>query len=113
MQKTFEITISGQVQGVGFRPFVYSLSKQFQLRGSVCNNQDGVLIHINASEEKATNFLVQLLENAPSISIIQSHKISENSVSRIRWLQDNSFRSKASNQHSVNPRFFYLRIMQS
>ena len=77
MQKTFEITISGQVQGVGFRPFVYSLSKQFQLRGSVCNNQDGVLIHINASEEKATNFLVQLLENAPSISIIQSHKISE------------------------------------
>tara|TARA_R110000868_G_scaffold411690_2_gene707539 strand:- start:6983 stop:9244 length:2262 start_codon:yes stop_codon:yes gene_type:complete len=77
MPKTFEITISGQVQGVGFRPFVYGLAKQFQLSGSVCNNQNGVLIHINAPEEKANDFLVQLLENAPSISVIQSHSISE------------------------------------
>lgn len=50
MQRTFEIIISGQVQGVGFRPFVYGLAKQFQLCGTVCNNQDGVLIHINASK---------------------------------------------------------------
>jgi len=77
MSKTFEITISGQVQGVGFRPFVYGLAKQFQLCGSVCNNQDGVRIHINASEERANDFLVCLLENAPSISVIQFHKISE------------------------------------
>ncbi len=77
MRKTFEITISGQVQGVGFRPFVYGLAKQFQLCGSVCNNQDGVLIHINASKARANEFLVQLLENAPSISVIQSHKVSE------------------------------------
>ena len=77
MQKTFEITISGQVQGVGFRPFVFSLAKQFQLSGSVCNNEDGVFIHINASKEKANDFLVRLLDNAPSISVIQSHAISE------------------------------------
>ncbi|QLG44052.1 carbamoyltransferase HypF [Costertonia aggregata] len=77
MLQTFEITISGQVQGVGFRPFVYGLAKQFQLKGSVCNNQDGVLIHINTSEDKAKVFLGQLLDNAPEISIIQSHSISE------------------------------------
>ena len=77
MRKTFEIIISGQVQGVGFRPFVYGLAKQFQLCGSVCNNQDGVRIQINASEERANDFLIRLLENAPSISVIQLHKISE------------------------------------
>ena len=77
MQKTFEITISGQVQGVGFRPFVYKLAQEFVLKGSVCNNEDGVLIHLNSIEEKANDFLVQLLENAPSISDIQSHSISE------------------------------------
>ncbi|MEP3210875.1 MAG: carbamoyltransferase HypF [Maribacter sp.] len=77
MQQTFEIKISGQVQGVGFRPFVFGLAKQFELNGSVCNNQDGVLIHINSSEEKGIIFLEKLLNNAPVISIIQSHSISE------------------------------------
>ena len=77
MPNTFEITISGQVQGVGFRPFVHGLAKQLQLSGSVCNNQNGVLIHVNASEENINGFLVQLLENAPPISVIQSHSIFE------------------------------------
>ncbi len=77
MTKTFQITISGQVQGVGFRPFVYGLAHEFQLKGSVCNNQDGVLIHINSSKEKATAFLAAILKKAPKVSIIQSHSISE------------------------------------
>ena len=75
MVKTFQITISGQVQGVGFRPFVYGLAKKFQLGGSVCNNENGVLIYLNASEEMAHEFLIELIENAPSISVIQSHFI--------------------------------------
>ncbi|CAM4421874.1 carbamoyltransferase HypF [Zobellia nedashkovskayae] len=77
MTKTFQITISGQVQGVGFRPFVYGLANEFQLKGSICNNQDGVLIHINSSKAKATAFLAAILIKAPKISIIQSHFISE------------------------------------
>jgi len=77
MQKTFEIIISGQVQGVGFRPFVYGLAKQFQLQGSVCNNQDGVLVHINTTEEKTQTFLSAILKNAPEISIIQNHSVKE------------------------------------
>lgn len=77
MQRTFEIIISGQVQGVGFRPFVYGLAKQLQLKGSVSNNQDGVLIRINTSEEKAHEFLLAILSGAPEISFIQNHNVSE------------------------------------
>ena len=77
MQRTFEIIISGQVQGVGFRPFVYGLAKQYQLKGSVSNNQDGVRIRINTSEEKAQKFLSAILNDAPEISVIQRHSISE------------------------------------
>lgn len=77
MTKTFQITISGQVQGVGFRPFIYSLAHKFQLKGSVCNNQDGVLIHINSPKEKATAFLAAILKKAPIVSIIQLHSLSE------------------------------------
>ena len=76
MQRTFEIIISGQVQGVGFRPFVYGLAKQLQLKGSVSNNQDGVLIRINTSEEKAHEFLLAILSGAPEISFIQNHNVS-------------------------------------
>lgn len=75
--KTFQITISGQVQGVGFRPFVYQLAKLFDIKGSVCNNENGVLIHLNADHEKAHRFLASILESAPPISNVQFHKISE------------------------------------
>jgi hydrogenase maturation protein HypF len=77
MQRTFEITISGQVQGVGFRPFVYGLAQRFQYNGSVCNYEYGVQIHLNCSEKKAKEFLNCILENAPKISIIQFHDLSE------------------------------------
>ncbi|MBQ4914647.1 carbamoyltransferase HypF [Maribacter sp. MMG018] len=77
MAKTFQIIISGQVQGVGFRPFVYGLAYQYRLKGMVCNNGDGVLVHVNSEEEKATEFLNAIIKKAPKISVIQSHSISE------------------------------------
>ncbi len=39
------IRVRGQVQGVGFRPFVWQLARQFKLRGRVLNDPEGVLIH--------------------------------------------------------------------
>ncbi|MFK7814609.1 MAG: carbamoyltransferase HypF [Maribacter sp.] len=77
MKQTFQIVISGQVQGVGFRPFVYGLAHQFQYYGSVCNNEVGVLIHINSTEEKTRKFLASIIKGAPAVSSIQSHSISE------------------------------------
>lgn len=77
MIKTFQITISGQVQGVGFRPFVYQLAKQFKLSGSVCNDENGVLIRLTTNQERAHAFLESILENAPPVSNVQFHKITE------------------------------------
>ena len=99
MQQTFQITISGQVQGVGFRPFVYGIAHQFQYNGSVCNNGGGVLIHINSDEEKAREFLKEILKSAPKISIIQSHSISE-----VFFLEYDDFRivpSQINNQINI------------
>ncbi len=48
MLKTYKIVISGQVQGVGFRPYVYVLASEFSLTGTVSNNEKGVIIYASA-----------------------------------------------------------------
>lgn len=43
MSARIKITLSGLVQGVGFRPFIYNLAKQLGLSGHVCNTGWGVV----------------------------------------------------------------------
>ncbi len=73
--ETFKIQISGRVQGVGFRPFIYNLAKKNNLVGSVSNNAKGVLIYINSSKEKASAFIKQILKEKPKVSIITEYSI--------------------------------------
>ena len=44
------LTVSGHVQGVGFRPFIYQLAERFGLAGSVCNDTRGVTIEVEGDE---------------------------------------------------------------
>ena len=46
------IQVHGQVQGVGFRPFVYRLATELDLSGWVRNDADGV--HIEVQGEPAS-----------------------------------------------------------
>ena len=77
MSQTYKIQIRGQVQGVGFRPFVYGLALKHGLKGSVSNNEDGVIIYCKSTKEKATYFLEQILENKPEIAVITSQTLDE------------------------------------
>ncbi len=70
---TWHIHIQGQVQGVGFRPFVYKLAKENQLTGWVNNAVDGVHVEVNASKKAALEFYRDLMQNAPRLSIITEH----------------------------------------
>lgn len=75
MHKTFKISIQGQVQGVGFRPFVFSLAEKHGVKGEVFNNEDGVVIIFNASRMAANAFLDNLIKHRPKISRILSHRM--------------------------------------
>ncbi|WP_157663377.1 carbamoyltransferase HypF [Gilvibacter sp. SZ-19] len=75
MSKTFQIQIEGQVQGVGFRPFVFNLAKKHKLNGTVSNNENGVLIYCNTSKEGVDRFSEDILLHKPEIAIITSCKI--------------------------------------
>ena len=75
MFKTYKIKVSGQVQGVGFRPFVYCLSSEFSLNGTVSNNEEGVIIYITGLEDSVQKFYKKLLQFPPSVSQIKNSTI--------------------------------------
>ncbi len=66
-----EIKITGIVQGVGFRPFVYRLAHQLALSGSVLNNSEGVTIEAQANEDTIEQFK-RLLASPPPLARIDS-----------------------------------------
>lgn len=73
--KTWHIHIEGQVQGVGFRPFVYVLAKEHAVPGWVNNSTDGVHIELNAEKEKALLFFDDLIKKAPKHAQITKHRL--------------------------------------
>ena len=76
---TFHIQVKGQVQGVGFRPFIFQLAKKFGLTGWVNNSADGVHIEFNADEVVSKNFYDEIILNAPPLSHITSHEMKKTS----------------------------------
>ncbi len=66
------VVIRGAVQGVGFRPFVYRLANELQLRGWVSNTSQGVFIEVEGDRETLNNFLCRVQSEKPPRSFIQS-----------------------------------------
>jgi len=52
----FKYHISGIVQGVGFRPFIYQLAAKYMLKGYVGNDGDGVILQIEGERNSITAF---------------------------------------------------------
>jgi hydrogenase maturation protein HypF len=68
-----KILITGQVQGVGFRPAVYRLASQLNLTGFVHNDTKGVTIELQGEDAKITEFLRRLNgQDAPPLAQINS-----------------------------------------
>ena len=84
--QTYQISIAGQVQGVGFRPFIFNLAQQYGLNGQVSNNANGVLILINGESEAVKGFVENILKEAPEVAIIQSHR-----VDRVSYIEFEDF----------------------
>ncbi len=77
MKKHIKIYLTGAVQGVGFRPFVYNLAKRLNLKGYVINDTYGVIIEIEGNEENINKFLISLQTEKPPLAHIFSQEIEE------------------------------------
>ena len=69
------VLVSGIVQGVGFRPFVYNLARQNGVKGWVRNTSGNVEIHLEGSQHHLDNFLNQLKTHLPPLARIDSLQV--------------------------------------
>ncbi len=67
-QHAIDITLSGRVQGVGFRPFVYRIAHEHNIDGWVRNTVGRVEIHAEGDEEQINQFKHALLKESPPLS---------------------------------------------
>ena len=70
------VHITGIVQGVGFRPFVYNLAARLDLKGWVKNTSAGVDIEVDGEREVLDSFVRLLREQAPTLSHIDEFTVS-------------------------------------
>jgi len=71
------IEITGVVQGVGFRPFVYNLAREHHLTGWVRNHTAGVTIEIEGVPENLDRFDLALVNRLPPLAMIDEISSSE------------------------------------
>ncbi len=69
------VKVSGIVQGVGFRPYVFRLARQMDLKGFVQNTGAGVLIEIEGADP--LGFIDRLKAGAPPLARIDAIEILE------------------------------------
>lgn len=68
--RRLRITVTGTVQGVGFRPFVYRLAGQQKLSGWVRNVADGLVIEVEGEESALRVFVEALRTESPPLASV-------------------------------------------
>jgi hydrogenase maturation protein HypF len=70
--KSASISVRGIVQGVGFRPFVYGLAVEHNLKGWVYNTSEDVKIEVEGEAEAVEQFELELEAKAPPLAYIEN-----------------------------------------
>ncbi len=94
---TVQLRVRGMVQGVGFRPFIYRLALERELKGWVLNDAEGVLIQVSGDGANIASFQKAIALEAPVAAKVES--IFE--LSRHEGLEGDSFRIAESQAASV------------
>ncbi len=75
------ILITGIVQGVGFRPFIYGLAQRYHLGGWVCNTSAGVEMAVEGPDDALRAFLSALSAELPPLARIDSLRVESSAES--------------------------------
>jgi hydrogenase maturation protein HypF len=67
-QSRRQFQIQGQVQGVGFRPFVFRLASDLGLSGFVRNEPQGVWVEVQGDFDKIQRFTIAIEKDRPTLA---------------------------------------------
>jgi len=98
--QTHKLTIKGTVQGVGFRPFVYTLAQKYNIKGTVSNSSNGVEIIVTTNLEELEHFIDTIKNNAPALASIDN--ISYKEIDYIAFDDFRIIKTKESGDVAVN-----------
>jgi hydrogenase maturation protein HypF len=71
-RRRLRVCVQGVVQGVGFRPFVYTTASALGLSGCVRNDSSGAVIEIEGDGDGIDLFLNRLTKSPPPLAFIES-----------------------------------------
>jgi hydrogenase maturation protein HypF len=77
MQVRKEIRVTGVVQGVGFRPYVYRLATDRHLSGNIINTPAGVTIEVQGPQDRIEDFVSRLPAEAPALAQVATLQVRE------------------------------------
>jgi hydrogenase maturation protein HypF len=67
--------VTGVVQGVGFRPFIYGLAQRYALTGWVRNTSAGVEIEVAGTPDALRDFVHAITAEAPPLSRVETVEV--------------------------------------
>ena len=101
MKKNYIIRVRGVVQGVGFRPFIYRLAKEYSIKGYVLNDTEGVLIEAESESEILQKFMADIKTKLPGLASINELKCTESILKNF-----SSFKIESSRKSEFKTAFY-------
>lgn len=71
-RRRLRVCVHGVVQGVGFRPFVYSCAAALGLAGSVRNDSAGAVVEVEGDPGDLDRFVARLRDQPPPLAVVES-----------------------------------------
>lgn len=71
----WRVRVTGVVQGVGYRPFVYKLAHEMALTGWVRNDTEGVLVEVRGPVATLEEFATALAARAPELARVDEVRV--------------------------------------
>jgi len=97
------LEISGVVQGVGFRPFLFVLAKKYHLNGEVSNTASGVLAKVEGPPENITKFINDIYHKNPLLASVTNIEISDLGLKNFSMFQIVKSKSLNSRTTLISP----------
>jgi len=71
-RRRLRVRVHGVVQGVGFRPFVYTTAAALGLAGCVRNDSSGAVIEVEGDDGNIDEFLTRLRDHPPPLAVLET-----------------------------------------